>query len=166
MTFFLHGFFTKFGRILQGLGKVLGRFWGTFWRPKRIPKGQNDIFQWECDFQKLLGRFGERLERFGKGFGKVLERSGNFLGALGTPKRCFNNFLWFFMCLVAFWLFFCCFCLIIAYFVCFLRLLLFTFAKLCWDEFQVFWLEVACFYYSNMCSLFLFLAQTNLFIGL
>ena len=45
MTFFLHGFCTNFGPIWEGLGKVLGRFWGAFWRPKRVPKGQNDIFQ-------------------------------------------------------------------------------------------------------------------------
>ena len=154
-----------FSPILDGfcrpLRKSCGGFGEHFGDQKMSQKSNMIFFNRNVIFKSFWEGVGKVLGRFEKGFGKVLERSGSLLGALRTSRNCFNSFFLFLMSLVAFSLFFCCFCLIIAYFACFLRLLLFVFAKLCWDEFQIFWLEIACFYYSSMYLLFPFLAQTG-----
>ena len=118
-----------------GLGEVLGRAWGGFGKhfgvQKGSPKGKIVFFNKNVIFKGFWEGLGMVLGGFGTGFGKVLEWSRSFLGALGTSRRSCSSFLLFFRCLVAFLLFFCCFCLIFAYFACFLLWLLFACAKLC-----------------------------------
>ena len=159
-----------FSPILDAFGRVLGGSWGGFGEHFGVqdgsPKGKIVFFSKNVIFKGFWEGLGRVLGGSGEGFGRVLEGSGSFLGALGTSRRSCSSFLLFFRCLVAFLLFFCCFCLIFAYFACFLLLLLLAFAKLCWDEFHIFCLGVACFYYSQMSSLFPFLAKTGFFIGL
>ena len=89
--FFWHRFFIEFSLIWARFGRVLGRVCRPFWRPERDPKGQNSFFQWNCDFWRIWGWFGEG---FGRGLGEVwggfgafwedFERSGSTLGALGA----------------------------------------------------------------------------------
>ena len=78
MTFFLHGFFIYFGRILEGLGRVLGGFGEHF----GVQKGSQKRRLGKSVFFQLLGGFWEGLGRvwggFWEGFGRVWELFGCF----------------------------------------------------------------------------------------
>ena len=123
-------FYMDFSLILNAFWKVLGRSWGGFGEHFGVQKGsqkskitflnENVIFKsWREGLGRVLGGFGE-------GFGRVLEGSGNLLGALGISRRPLNHFLSVGRCLVAFLLFF----LLLSVNHCLFRLC-FAFAAFC-----------------------------------
>ena len=70
MTFFLHGFFLNFSRILEGLGQGLGGLGQAPWASKKGPKRAPDIFSIELGFSRDLGRvWGGSWEGLGRVWG-------------------------------------------------------------------------------------------------
>ena len=70
MTFFLHGFFLNFSRILEGLGQGLGGLGQAPWASKKGPNRAPAIFSIELGFSRDLGRvWGGSWEGLGRVWG-------------------------------------------------------------------------------------------------